>query len=134
MTSPDLNIYPHEQHKIQLAYEKLSAQFEFTPIKSDTDKTIFDMAAHNEFGEVGFQVEITWQQLYRQETVDGQQVPVPTGVWMPGIEITGRNKKEEEHDHDLHKWGVVKGLADGQPGYVREDGTKHEEPIRKIIT
>lgn len=134
MTSPDLNIYPHEQHKIQLAYEKLSSQFEFTPIKSETDRTIFEMAAHNEFGEVGFKVEITWQQLWKKEVVGGQPTHVPTGVWMPGIEITGRNKVEAEHDHDLHKWGVVKGLADGQPGYVREDGSKREDPIKRIIT
>ena len=36
--------------------------------------------------------------------------------------MTGRNKVEEETDHDRVQWGVVKGLADGQPGYVREDG------------
>jgi hypothetical protein len=109
MTSPDLQIYPDERHKIQYVYEKLSRQFEFTPIK----------------GEIGFLVTVTWQQLY--------EGAAPTGVWMPGIEIYGRNKAEQEHDHDRHKWGVVRGLADGQKGYVREDGTKHEEPLKKII-
>lgn len=125
MTSPDLQIYPDERHKIQFVYEKLSRQFEFTPIKGDSDKKIFEMAVNNDFGEIGFLVTVTWQQLY--------EGAAPTGVWMPGIEIYGRNKAEQEHDHDRHKWGVVRGLADGQKGYVREDGTKHEEPLKKII-
>jgi hypothetical protein len=125
MSHPDLEIYPDERYKIQLVYEKLSRQFEFTPIKGDSDKRIFEMAVNNDFGEVGFLVTVTWQQLFK--------AGIPTGVWMPGIEIYGRNKKEEEHDHDRHRWGVVKGLADGQPGYVREDGTYREDPIKKLI-
>lgn len=133
MTSPDLQIYPDEQSKIQYVYEKLSRQFEFTPIKGDSDKKIFEMAVNNDFGEIGFMVTITWQQIYHKEIVGGNEVPVPTGMWLPGIEIIGRNKNEQEHDHDRHKWGVVKGLADGQPGYVREDGTYREDPISKII-
>jgi hypothetical protein len=133
MTSPDLNIYPDEQRKIQLTYEKLSRQFEFTPIKGDSDKKIFEMAVNNDFGEIGFMVTVTWQQLFSKKVVDGNEVPVPTGVWLPGIEIIGRNKTEQEHDHDRHKYGVVNGLADGVKGYVREDGTYREDPIKKII-
>lgn len=129
MISPDLQIYPDEQHKIQYVYEKLSRQFEFTPIKGDSDKKIFEMAVNNDFGEIGFLVTVTWQQVWQKKN----EVPIPTGVWLPGIEIIGRNKKEEETDHDRFKWGVVKGLADGQSGYVREDGTYREDPIKKII-
>jgi hypothetical protein len=125
MTSPDLDIYPDEQGKIQYVYEKLSRQFEFTPIKGDSDKKIFEMAVNNDFGEIGFRVVVTWKQLY--------EGGIPTGVFLPGIEIIGRNKNEQEHDHDRHKWGVVKGLADGQAGYVREDGTYREDPIKKLI-
>lgn len=132
-SSPDLNIYPDEQHRIHLAYERLSRQFEFTPIKGDADKTIFEMAAHNEFGEAGFRVEITWQQLHRREMIQGVQTAVPTGVWLPGIEIIGRNKVEEETDHDRMRHGIVRGLADGQSGYVREDGTYREDPKSKNI-
>jgi hypothetical protein len=133
VSHPDLEIYPDELFKIQGVQSKLERQFEFTPIKGDADKTIFEMAVHNEFGEIGFQVSITWQQIYHKEVVKGNEIPVPTGMWLPGIEIIGRNKVEQEHDHDRHKWGVVKGLADGQPGYVREDGTYREDPLKKII-
>lgn len=125
MTQPDLTLYPHEEIRLNLALEKIQRQFEFTKL-GETDKRIFEMAAHTEFGEAGFLIDITWQQIY--------QGIEPTGVWLPGVEVTGRNKAESEHDHDRHRWDVVKGLADGQPGYVREDGTKHEEPIKKIIT
>ena len=134
MTSPDLTLYPDERNKILYAQAKVEHQFEFTPIKGDADKTIFEMAVNEEFAKIGFLVEITWQQIYHEERVADQEVPVPTGVWCPGIEIIGRNKAEQEHDHDRHKWGVVKGLADGQKGYVREDGSLREDPIKKIIT
>ena len=96
MTSPDLQIYPDEQSKIQYVYEKLSRQFEFTPIKGDSDKKIFEMAVHNDFGEIGFLVTVTWQQIHVKDLLTAK----PTGVWLPGIEIYGRNKKEDEHDHD----------------------------------
>jgi hypothetical protein len=110
------------------ALERLQRQFEFTSM-GDSDKRIFEMAAHNEFGEAGFRVQVSWQQIYQQE---GEQ-QVPTGVWLPGVEIVGRNKREEETDHDRVRWGVVRGLADGQAGYVRQDGSRHEEPIKKLI-
>jgi hypothetical protein len=128
MTSPDLEIYPDENHKIQYVYEKLSRQFEFTPIKGDSDKKIFEMAVNNDFGEIGFMVTVTWQQIHVKDLVTAK----PTGVWLPGIEIIGRNKKEET-DHDRYRWGVVNGMADGKKGYVREDGTWHEDPKSKLI-
>lgn len=131
MSAPDFDLYPDEQRKIQLALAKLG-QFEFTQ-GTQTDRKIFEMAAHNEFGEIGFTINITWQEVYHQAQIEGA-LPQPTGVWLPNVEIEGRTRKEDEHDHDRHKWGVVKGLADGQPGYVRADGSKHEDPIKKIIT
>jgi hypothetical protein len=47
--------------------------------------------------------------------------------------VTGRNKVESETDHDRIKHGVVTGKADGKAGYVREDGTWHEDPKSKLI-
>jgi hypothetical protein len=125
MTSPDFTIYPDEQDRIKAVFDKLSMQFNFTPIKSDSDKKILEMAINNDFGDIGFLVTIRWQEIYENG--------IPTGVWLPGVEIYGRNKKEEETDHDRFKWGVVRGLADGQPGYVREDGSKREDPKSKLI-
>jgi hypothetical protein len=124
MTIPDISPYPDEYNRLTTASERLSREFEFTHF-SETNKRVFEMAAHNEFGEAGFTIEIDWKEIYKNGT--------PTGVWLPGIEITGRNKVEEETDHDRVKWGVVKGLVDGQSGYIREDGSRHEEPRKKDI-
>jgi hypothetical protein len=95
----------------------------------------FTQAAKEEFGKVGFEVSVAWKQVYEKNTSPLVLTEeIPTGVWIPYVSIEGRITKEEETDHDRFKWGVVKGLADGQPGYVREDGSKREDPIKKIIT
>lgn len=124
MTYADFQPYPDEMPKVIRAYEKLQRQFEFTPM-NETNKRIFEMAAHNEFGEAGFRINITWQEIYENN--------LPTGVHLPGLEVIGRNKREAETDHDRVKHGIVHGLVDGVKGYVREDGTKHEEPRKKNI-
>jgi hypothetical protein len=124
VTHADFEPYADEKPKVIKALEKIQRQFEFTPL-NETNKRIFEMAAHNEFGEAGFRVQVTWQEIYKEN--------LPTGVFLPGIEVVGRNKRELETDHDRVKWGVVKGLADGQSGYIREDGSKHEEPKSKLI-
>lgn len=50
------------------------------------------------------------------------------------MEPTGRLKPETETDHERMRDGIVKGLDGGPGGYIREDGTITEEPIKKIIT
>ena len=136
MSSPDLNIYPDEMVKLQLAQTELERRFEFaTSLIGDAQRAEFADAAKTEFAKAGFEVSVEWKQLYEKEEhpllVNRE---VPTGVWFPYINIEGRVKPEEETDHDRFQWGVVKGLADGQKGYVREDGSKREDPIKKIIT
>jgi len=124
MPTADFEPYPDEIPKITRALERLQVEFEFTPM-NESNKRIFEMSAHNEFGEAGFLVQIEWKEIYKNG--------LPTGIHLPHLEVTGRNKVEEEHDHDRHQWGVVKGLADGQPGYVRESGEKREDPLKKNI-
>lgn len=130
MSSPDIEIYPDEQAKLALAMTKLSNAFEFSSF-SESTKAIFESAAREELGKLGFTAAVTWQQVYEQKSDTDPEVP--TGVWLPGVEITGRVMREAETDHDRVRWGVVRGLADGQPGYVREDGRKTEDPIKKLI-
>lgn len=131
MSAPDFQLYPDEQDKIKHVLDKL-ATFEFGKGDAD-DKRLFEMAAHNEFGEIGLEVNVTWQEIYRESPFAEAGVGIPTGVYLPQVEIAGRVKPESETDHDRFQWGVVKGLADGQPGYVREDGSRREDPIKKII-
>lgn len=128
MTQPqaDFMPYPDEFQKIAVVMTRLQNAFDFTHL-TETNKAVFDMAAHEEFAKVGITVRVNWAEYTDK---DGHEL----GVWEPGIEPIGRTRKETETDHDRIKYGIVKGLDGGQPGYLREDGTVHEEPIRKIIT
>lgn len=119
--------YPDEIEKLAAVGNKLNRLFAFTGEESWTERQ-FETTARNLFGEVGFEIFIDWMQAMDPET--GEELPFKA----PQVTLLGRTKKEEERDHDRIQWGVVKGLADGQAGYIREDGTKHEEPIKKIIT
>jgi hypothetical protein len=125
MAQPDFEPYADEViDRINPAFAKLAAQFEFTPM-TETNKRIFEMAAHNELGEAGFRINVEWKEIYKNN--------MPTGVHLPHVELVGRNRSQGETDHDRVRYGVVHGLADGQKGYIRADGSKHEEPIRKEI-
>jgi hypothetical protein len=124
----DLGIYPDEEAKLKLAYAELSRRFEFEDSwQGDSQRAAFNEVAHTEFAKAGFVVTVEWKQIVKAKT--GEE----TGVWIPKIIIEGRTRPEEETDHDRFQWGVVKGLADGQAGYVREDGSRREDPKSKII-
>lgn len=127
--SPDLELYPDEFRKIALAMTKLESAFEFSVGFNERQRAEFDAAAREEFAKIGIEINVNWKQVYKQTPLG----EYPTGVWMPGVEPYARTRPESETDHDRIQWGTVKGLADGQPGYVRADGTKHEEPIKKLI-
>lgn len=124
MTSPDLELYPDEKERVAAAMLALE-KFEFGA-GNTADRKIFDMAVANEFGKIGLQARVNWTEIC--SVLGG-----PTGVWQPGVEVYGRTRGEAEHDHDRHQYGVVHGLEDGQAGYVREDGSKHEDPLKKNI-
>lgn len=109
---------------------RLSNAFDFTTGFRESQKPEFEDAARTEMSKIGIEARINWQQIMKKNPLGFAE---PTGVWMAGVEPIGRTRKESGTDHDRYQWGVVKGLADGQQGYVREDGTKHEEPIKKII-
>lgn len=124
MTEPDFTLYPDENEKVARVLLELE-KFEFGP-GNDADRKVFDMAVANEFGKIGIKARVNWTEIC---SVTGG----PTGVWQPGIELYGRTKGESETDHDRMKHGIVHGLDDGIKGYVREDGSLHEDPIRKNI-
>ena len=126
MSRPDFELYPDEYEKIGIALTKLGNAFEFANF-SDTNKAIFNIAVSEEFAKIGLTAAVHWQEIVN---VDGEG----TGVWLPGVEPTGRTTPESERDHDRIKYGIVKGLDGGPGGYVREDGTVHDEPRKKLIT
>lgn len=130
MTSPDFDMYPDEEIRVRFAMHRLSSAFDFTEGFRDAQKVEFEDAAHTEMAKIGIEVRINWKQILRKNPLGFAE---PTGVWLAGVEPIGRTRKESGTDHDRYQWGVVKGLADGQAGYVRESGEKREDPISKII-
>jgi hypothetical protein len=129
MTQPDFEPYPDEMEKIAVAWTRLGNAFDFTNL-NETNRALFDMAAHEEFAKIGITIRVNWQEIYKKHDLVGA---VPTGMWLPGVEPIGRTSGETETDHDRMRYGIVKGLDGGPGGYVREDGSVHDEPRSKDI-
>lgn len=119
--------YPSEYKKIHKAAARLQAQFINTPLTSSNQR-IYEEAARNLFGEAGFVVSIEWKEIADAKT------GASLGVSLPSISFPDRIKDEPETDHDRIKHEVTHGLDGGQPGFIREDGSWHEEPKKKLIT
>lgn len=129
MTQPDFQLYPDEHTKIAIAMTRLSNAFDFSSFSEKT-KRIFDVAAREEFGRIGLVVHINWQEIYQKTGLDTDE---PTGIWIPQIEPYARHTPESETDHDRMRYGIVKGLDGGEPGYIRADGSVSDEPLKKDI-
>lgn len=123
----DFEPYYSEIPKIKAAAEKLNKIFAWAGEEAWTERQ-YETAAQNLFGDAGFEITIEWLQAVDRET--GETLPLK----VPNVTITGRVKKESERDHDRLKHEITAGMADGQAGFIREDGSKREDPIRKTIT
>lgn len=110
--------------KIHHAHAQLQRRFSNTRF-TDSSVEEFQRAAVELFGAAGFEVDVAWDQVYKNG--------VPTETYLPEVTISGRVHNEAETDHDRMQFDIVRGLADGQPGYIRPDGTLHEEPRSKNI-
>ena len=117
--------YPSELPKIKKAFERLQGEFANTPLTS-TSQRHFELAARNLFGEAGFEIWIEWKELADRENNQ-------LGISVPYLTLSGRVQEEEETDHDRMRFDITHGLADGKPGYIREDGKLHEDPKSKNI-
>jgi hypothetical protein len=121
---PDVEPYPDEMVKLRSAGEKLQRKFRGTVFNEDTMNDFMHMAA-DVFAEVGFRVGVDWYQ--GRHPISGESVTVPQ------VMIAGRISAEIETDHDRVKHGIVNATAGGQAGYIRPDGTKREDPAKKLI-
>lgn len=123
-----VEIYPSEIAGVKAAFERIERAFSRRIVDDPKEAAeALNQMAVNEFGEIGFEVEVEWMEA--KENPFGEAT-----MYVPRISISGRTRKETEVDHDRMQHDVVSGLADGVKGYIREDGSEHEEPIRKIIT
>jgi hypothetical protein len=118
--------YYSELPKIQKAAETLNRIFAWSGEEPHTEAQ-YETTARNLFGDAGFEIAIEWMQAMDPE--DLEELPFK----VPSVMITGRVQKEEERDHERLKYEIQAGMADGQPGVIREDGSKREDPIRKSI-
>lgn len=125
----DFQPYPDELRRIGEVLTKLENAFEFQSGFEGTQRAQFNDAAKEAFAQIGIEVRINWQEIYRRSPLG----EFPTGIWMPGVEPIGRTRPEAETDHDRVKYGITHGLLDGQAGYIREDGRKTEDPAKKLI-
>lgn len=93
--------------------------------------------------DLGFVVEVEWSWESEEKDEDGipkQQSPFvssnaddPNLYWSPRIVFIGRTEKLGEFDHEKQQSEIVTGLLDGKAGYIREDGTRREDPKKRNI-
>jgi hypothetical protein len=122
---PDVEPYADERKKIKEVGTILQNKFYG---KRFTEKTMieFTKAAQEMYADIGFLVGVDWYAAVVPST--GETTTIPN------ILIQGRVNPLEETDHDRIRHEVVTGQYDGVAGYIRGDGTKSEEPRRKLIT
>ena len=135
------DLYPSERNAVlsvkhqlmsELAYRKAGVTF-----TEDMMKRRFEEQAKERCAEIGFLVEVNWQW---DDPETGEFSPTVSDneddnniYWLPQLQIVDRIAKLTEIDHDRMRHEVVTGEADGRQGYMREDGTKSEEPLKKDI-
>jgi hypothetical protein len=135
-------LLPSERNAVLSIKHQLMSELAYRPatmlFTEDTMKRQFEERARNRCGEIGFVISVQWTwddpddpDSFSPTVSDN---PEDTGIyWLPKLVIEGRIDKLHEVDHDELKHEIVTGVADGQSGFIREDGTKHEEPIKKQI-
>lgn len=123
------DLYASEKRDLKIAMLNLE-RFEFTVGNETEQKRQFEQAAREELGKAGFTGHVHWEEVVKRTALGD----FPTGVWCPSLQDVHRIKEESETDHDRMQHDIVTGKFDGIKGYIREDGSKREDPIKKIIT
>lgn len=123
------DLYASEQRDLKIAMINLE-RFEFTEGNETQQKRLFEQAARDELGKAGFTGHVHWEEFVKRTPLGD----FPTGVWQPSLQDVHRITELAETDHDRIQHDIVTGKIDGIKGYIREDGSLHEEPRKKLIT
>lgn len=137
-------LYDSEKVKVQQIRQAMMLKHTFRGVRTLEDeeniKRAFTEEATNRCAEIGFGAEVEWVWESDNPDDDPPQSPWvdddPNNmdlIWHPRIVITERFDKGFQFDHERQQREVASGVLDGQPGYIREDGSKREDPIRKTI-
>jgi hypothetical protein len=122
------DLYPTERNAVISITAALTREMSFRSFHShDAMKQAFETQAKNRFAEIGLIVSVQWDPDVSDDPEDNNL------YWLPRVIVEDRTDKIDEIDHDRMRHEIVTGEADGQPGYMRPDGTKHEDPKSKDI-
>jgi hypothetical protein len=130
-----LEIYPSELPKIKATLAHLQSFWNQKRVSDPADAAAeFNQMAVNQFGEIGFTVEVEWSEARDAEGNVNNPFAAGVPLYVPQVAISGRTRKEEEVDHDRLKHDIVHGLADGKKGWIDPNtGALKDEPKKKLI-
>lgn len=120
-----VELYPSELSEIKMLSAALQRKFGFKPM-TDNVRAEFVREVEDRFGKMGLRAIVTWS-LDVSGDSDQNLFHVPT------VSVIGRVDREAETDFERIQHEVVEGEADGKTGYIREDGSRREDSIRKNI-
>lgn len=136
------DLYPSERNAVLSIKHQLMSELAYRPTSTlftqDMMRRQFEERARNRCAEIGLVVSVqwTWDDPNDPDSFSPtvSDDPNDTNIYyLPRLVIEDRIEKIAELDHDRIQHEVVTGEADGQAGFIREDGTKHEEAIKKTI-
>jgi hypothetical protein len=134
------DLYDSERKALKGIAFALRMKHSFRGVKTIEEEAViqraFENEARNRCAEIGLIIEVLWSW---EDEKTGQQSPDvssdPTDhnlYWNPKLIVTGRTDKLPEFDHEKQQFEVTRGVL-GDPGFIREDGTKREDPKKRDI-
>jgi len=124
--APPPDVEPYADERAQIKEVGVILQNKFRN-KVFTEKRMIEFvkAAQEMYADIGWLVGVDWYQAVIPST--GETTTIPN------VLVMGRVNPLESIDHDRVQHEIVTGKMDGQVGYIRADGSKHEDPRKKNI-
>lgn len=117
-----MELYPSELNQVRDIATKLQKKYGFSSF-NDRTREIYEREVVEEFATIGLEARVTWSMDVDSKTDNLYHIPT--------VEILGRIDNEFNMDHERMKHEVTSGELDGKAGFIREDGTFREDPIKK---
>ncbi|OBY33482.1 hypothetical protein [Mycolicibacter kumamotonensis] len=106
--------------------------------QEDAVKRTFAEEARERCAEIGLVVDVlwTWEDENNPDNFSPNVSDDPDDknlYWNPKVVVVARTDKLPEYDHERQKHEITSGLLNGDGGFIREDGSKRDDPIKKLI-
>lgn len=130
LTSPTsveeaFELYPSEMNQVKEITAALQRKYGGTAM-TESNQLQFGNEAIDRFADIGLRLSVSWAGMDVDDSTDNL-------YYIPQFTIEGRLSQEKETDHERLQTEITSGELDGRPGYIREDGKIHEDPISKLI-